>query len=388
MWVTYKLIMRVLISAESFLPRSNGVTNSVLRAAEYLTRNGHQVLIIASGEGPQDVDGVEVRRVPALALQTFAQIDIPGISRNSIVKIIKEFSPDIVHLASPFLLGEQVRKAAVICSVPVIANFQTDVSGFINFYGLTTAKSLIERRIRKIHNGSTITLAPSSDSENYLRSLGVNHIFRWGRGVDLKQFNPSWRSNSVRRSWGADAETCVIGFVGRLAPEKQVHKLAFLNDVGVLTGKKVKFVIVGDGPSRSALEKSFALALFLGHLSGDALSKAMASMDFLVTTGENETFCQVIQEAMAAGLPVVAPEIGGPRDLINPEITGLFYTPGDNFDIRKRVLSLVNFDQKRDQMSLAAFNSVQSRTWDSVCAELLGIYENVLADQRRSGQAS
>lgn len=380
--------MRILISAESFLPRSNGVTNSVLRAAEYLTRNGHQVLIIASGEGPQDVDGVEVRRVPALALQTFAQIDIPGISRNSIVKIIREFSPDIVHLASPFLLGEQVRKAAVICSVPVIANFQTDVSGFINFYGLTTAKSLIERRIRKIHNGSTITLAPSSDSENYLRSLGVNHIVRWGRGVDLKQFNPSWRSNSVRRSWGADAETCVIGFVGRLAPEKQVHKLAFLNDVGVLTGKKVKFVIVGDGPSRSALEKSFASALFLGHLSGDALSKAMASMDFLVTTGENETFCQVIQEAMAAGLPVVAPEIGGPRDLINPEITGLFYTPGDNFDIRKRVLSLVNFDQKRDQMSLAAFNSVQSRTWDSVCAELLGIYENVLADQRRSGQAS
>lgn len=380
--------MRVLISAESFLPRSNGVTNSVLRAAEYLTRNGHHVLIIASGEGPQDVDGVEVRRVPAIALQTFAQIDIPGISRNSIVKIIKEFSPDVIHLASPFLLGEQVRKAAVICSVPVIANFQTDVSGFINFYGLTTAKSLIERRIRKIHNGSTITLAPSSDSESYLQHLGVNHIIRWGRGVDLKQFNPSWRSNSVRRSWGADAGTCVIGFVGRLAPEKQVHKLAFLNDVGVLTGKKVKFVIVGDGPSRSALEKSFPTALFLGHLSGDALSKAMASMDLLVTTGENETFCQVIQEAMAAGLPVVAPEIGGPRDLVNPEITGLFYTPGDNFDIRKRVLSLVNFDQKRDQMSLAAFNSVQSRTWDSVCAELLGIYENVLANQRKSGQAS
>lgn len=380
--------MRVLISAESFLPRSNGVTNSVLRAAEYLTCNGHQVLIIASGEGPQDVDGVEVRRVPAIALQTFAQIDIPGISRNSIVKIIKEFSPDVIHLASPFLLGEQVRKAAVICSVPVIANFQTDVSGFINFYGLTTAKSLIERRIRKIHNGSTITLAPSSDSASYLKRLGVNHIVRWGRGVDLKQFNPSWRSNSVRRSWGADAGTCVIGFVGRLAPEKQVHKLAFLNDVGVLTGKKVKFVIVGDGPSRSALEKSFPTALFLGHLSGDALSKAMASMDLLVTTGENETFCQVIQEAMAAGLPVVAPEIGGPRDLVNPEITGLFYTPGDNFDIRKRVLSLVNFDQKRDQMSLAAFNSVQSRTWDSVCAELLGIYENVLANQRKSGQAS
>ena len=181
--------MRVLISAESFLPRSNGVTNSVLRAADYLTRNGHQVLIIASGEGPSEVNGVEVRRVPALALQTFAQIDIPGISRNSIVKIICEFSPNIVHLASPFLLGEQVRKAAISCSVRVVANFQTDFSGFINFYGLDTAKSLVERRIRKIHNGSTVTLAPSSDTENYLRGIGIKDILRWGCCVDLKQFN-------------------------------------------------------------------------------------------------------------------------------------------------------------------------------------------------------
>jgi phosphatidylinositol alpha 1,6-mannosyltransferase len=180
----------------------------------------------------------------------------------------------------------------------------------------------------------------------------------------------------------------VIGFVGRLAPEKQVHKLAFLKDVGVLTGKKVKFVIVGDGPSRSALEKSFSTALFLGHLSGHALSKAMASMDLLVTTGENETFCQVIQEAMAAGLPVIAPEIGGPRDLINPEVTGLFYTPGEELDIRKRVLTLLNFPEKREQMSLAAFNSVQDRTWDSVCADLVEIYENVLNAQVRSGRAS
>jgi phosphatidylinositol alpha 1,6-mannosyltransferase len=364
------------------------VTNSVLRAADYLTRNGHQVLIIASGEGPSEVNGVAVRRVPALALQSFAQIDIPGISRSSIVKIIREFAPDIVHLASPFLLGEQVRKAAITCSVPVVANFQTDVSGFINFYGLTTAKSFVERRIRRIHNGSTITLAPSSDTERYLREIGIKGIHRWGRGVDLKQFNPGWRSNSLRRSWGADSETCVIGFVGRLAPEKQVHKLAFLKDVGVLTGKKVKFVIVGDGPSRSALEKSFSTALFLGHLSGHALSKAMASMDLLVTTGENETFCQVIQEAMAAGLPVIAPEIGGPRDLINPEVTGLFYTPGEELDIRKRVLTLVNFPEKREQMSLAAFNSVQDRTWDSVCADLVEIYENVLNAQVRSGRAS
>jgi phosphatidylinositol alpha 1,6-mannosyltransferase len=253
--------------------------------------------------------------------------------------------------------------------IPVVANFQTDVSGFINFYRLTTAKNLVERRLKKIHTGSTITLAPSTDSENYLKGLGIENIHRWGRGVDLKQFHPKWRSKTLRKSWGADSQTCVIGFVGRLAPEKQVHKLANLSDIGELTGKKVVQVIVGDGPSRAMLEKALPSAIFLGHQSGESLSKAMASMDLLVTTGENETFCQVIQEAMAAGL---------------------FYTPGDDFHIRKRVLTLVNFEDMRLEMGRNAFATVQTRTWSAVCSELFALYTEVLAARKdkQQGHAS
>jgi phosphatidylinositol alpha 1,6-mannosyltransferase len=178
----------------------------------------------------------------------------------------------------------------------------------------------------------------------------------------------------------------VIGFVGRLAPEKQVHKLANLNDIGELTGKKVVQVIVGDGPSRSMLEKALPNAIFLGHQSGESLSKAMASMDLLVTTGENETFCQVIQEAMAAGLPVIAPEIGGPRDLITPGHNGLFYTPGDDFHIRKRVLTLVNFEDMRLEMGRNAFATVQTRTWSAICSELFDLYTEVLASRKAKQQ--
>lgn len=342
--------------------------------------------IIAPGEGPDSVDGIQITRVPALALHSFAQVDIPSISTKTVINLIREFSPDIIHLASPFLLGEQVRKSAVIFDIPVVANYQTDVSGFINFYRLTTAKNLVERRLKKIHAGSTITLAPSTDSENYLKSLGIQNIHRWGRGVDLKQFHPKWRSKSLRKSWGADANTCVIGFVGRLAPEKQVHKLAHLSDIGELTGKNVVQVIVGDGPSRAMLEKALPNAIFVGHQSGELLSKAIASMDLLVTTGENETFCQVIQEAMAAGLPVIAPEIGGPRDLITSGHNGLFYTPGDDFHIRKRVLTLVNFEDLRREMGQNAFTTVQTRTWDAVCAELFDLYSQVLAGRENQSQ--
>jgi phosphatidylinositol alpha 1,6-mannosyltransferase len=108
----------------------------------------------------------------------------------------------------------------------------------------------------------------------------------------------------------------------------------------------------------------------------------------LITTGENETFCQVIQEAMAAGLPVIAPEIGGPKDLIDHGNTGLFYKPSDNFDIRKKVLQLVNDNELRAQMSKNAFAKVQSRTWSKVCSELFEIYEQTLLESKSEGFAS
>jgi phosphatidylinositol alpha 1,6-mannosyltransferase len=370
--------MRVLISAESFLPRSNGVTNSVLRVSRYLKAQGHDVLVLASGDGPARVEEIEVRRIPALALKRIAQVDIPRVKVKTLIPVLEEFKPDIIYLASPFLLGEQVRKAAVRCNIPVIANYQTDVSGFIDFYGLNTAKTIVEKRLKKIHKGSTLTVAPSSDSIAFLHSLGIENVRYWGRGVDLEQFNPQWRSEKLRKYWGADSQTLVIGFVGRLAPEKQVHKLASIGDVGVLAGKKILQVIVGDGPTRDSLEKSLPKAIFTGHLSGKELSKAVASMDLLITTGENETFCQVIQEAMAAGMAVVAPNAGGPKDLIIDGVDGFLYEPGENLDIRKKVLRAIFDREQLEQMSHAAFEKVQGKTWDHVCNQLVQIFIEVI----------
>ena len=369
--------MRVLISAESFLPRSNGVTNSVLRVSRYLKSQGHEVLIIASGDGPSRVEEIEIRRVPALALKRIAQVDIPRVKVKTLIPILEEFNPDIIYLASPFLLGEQVRKAGIRCGIPVIANYQTDVSGFIDFYGLNTAKTIVEKRLKKIHKGSTLTLAPSTESISFLRSLGIENVRHWGRGVDLEQFNPAWRSEKLRKYWGADSDTLIIGFVGRLAPEKQVHKLASISDVGLLAGKQILQVIVGEGPTRETLEKSLPKAVFTGHLNGKELSKAVASMDLLITTGENETFCQVIQEAMAAGLAVIAPNAGGPKDLISDGVDGFLYEPGENLDIRKKVLRAIFDREQLEKMSLAAYSKVQGKTWDQVCHQLLSIFSEV-----------
>ena len=366
--------MRILISAESFFPRSNGVTNSVIRSARFLKNNEHEVLILAQGDGPRFVDGHEVLRVPALSLHKYATVDFPVVSQKRLTSIIEEFDPDVIHLASPFFLGHQVRKVGNELSIPVVAVYQTDVSGFASFYRLNILRSYGDIKIRKIHSKSDLNLVPSSASENYLSSLGVENIKRWTRGVDIDSFNPKWRSDELRKKWGNEI---VIGYVGRLAPEKQVEKLTSLSDINA------KLVVVGDGPSRTELERALPNAIFTGHKSGEELSRVMASFDILVTTGEHETFCQVIQEGMESGLPVVAPNIGGPVDLITNGVDGFLTTPGDPIDLKNKVNWLISNQSERSLMGLTAYNKVQGKTWDSVCAELLEHYKSVAFERVR-----
>jgi len=376
--------MKILISAESFLPRSNGVTNSVTRAMRFLKNAGHTVTVVAPGDGPEYVEDQRVIRIPALSLKSRATVDIAAVGVRRILKVLDEFEPDIVHLASPFFLGEQVRKAARMRHIPVVAVYQTDVSGFAGFYGLNLVKNIGEVRVRKIHGGVDLNLVPSSASEAFLNSLGITNCARWGRGVDTSIFNPNQRSRDLRKRWGARKETFVIGYVGRLAPEKQIVRIAFLEDVGILAGVNCKLVVIGDGPSREALQAKLPSALFTGNLSGHDLGSAMASLDLLVTTGEHETFCQVIQEGMASGIPVISPRVGGPLDLIEEGVTGMFYEPGDGFDLRRKVLALLANRDIAEAMGKRGFKKVGKNTWEAICAQLEGYYYSVLRSKDES----
>lgn len=376
--------MRVLISAESFLPRSNGVTNSVIQVLKYLRDRGNDVLILAAGNGPTIVEGFPVIRFSAISVNSIAQVDIPTISLRRLEKIIREFNPDIAHLASPFFLGERVGKVTKELGIPTVAIYQTDVTGFSNFYGLSTMNSLSETLVKKIHKRVDLTLAPSSHSIDYLKELKIEGIAKWGRGVDVEQFNPNRRSQTLRKSWGAKADTVVIGYVGRLAPEKQISKLNYLDQLGNITATKVKLVIIGDGPSRDKLGELLPDAHFTGILKGDDLGAAMASLDILISTGENETFCQVVQEAMAAGVPVVAPGIGGPVDLVQHGQTGYLYNPGSISSMRECVLLLLANKELRNKFAKNAHIMVQNRTWSNLVAQLVDYYQSLRVSKQES----
>ena len=367
--------MRVAIVAESFLPNVNGVTNSVLRVMEHLRLHGHEVLVIAPdsprGEPRADRvhDGVRIHRVPSRMFPMITSLPL-GIPRPRMVSVLKGFDADIVHLASPALLGWGGMQAARYLGLPTVAIFQTDVAGFAESYGMGFTARAAWAWTRMVHSRVDRTLAPSTSAMESLVAHRIPRVHKWARGVDIGGFAPSARDERLRRQWSPDGKP-IVGFVGRLAPEKHVERLA------VLAGRDdLQLVIVGDGVDRAKLESVLPKAVFTGALYGEQLAAAYASMDVFVHPGEHETFCQAVQEAMASGLPVIAPDAGGPRDLVAPMHTGLLL-PVAAFEDRLST-SVDHLLAERQRYSVAARRSVLGRTWPAICDELIGHYESVL----------
>lgn len=375
--------MRVAVVTESFLPTVNGVTNSVCKVLDHLERRGHEAIVITpAAESPKSYGPFRVHQVPAFAYRQFPV----GLPSPQVQRLIDDFAPDVVHAASPFLLGGQALFAAKLRRIPSIAIFQTDVAGYTKRNNLRAMEDFAWWMIRLIHNTADRTLAPSSTSIADLEDAGIGPLDMWGRGVDLERYHPrnklTGTSERLRKRLGA-GENVIVGYVGRIAPEKQLERLAALRGL-----EGVQLVVVGDGPSMGSIERTLKgmPVHFAGRLSGADLAHAYASFDVFVHTGTEETFGQTVQEAHASGLPVVAPYAGGPIDLIEHGVDGFLFdprSPGDA-DLRGWVQRLVEQPELRARMGEAGRRRVRNRSWESICDELLGHYEAVIAEHAAS----
>jgi len=360
-------VLRVAVVTESFLPSVNGVTNSVVQITSELARRGHQCLIVAPGPGPDRFESIPVLRIRGLDLPKTADLRVAAISPR-LTRALEAFGPDVVHAAAPVALGAAGLRSARGLGVPSVAVYQTDLAGFAARHGLGAASGMIWRWMSRVHQRASLTLAPSSAAVEDLRRLGVERIRRWARGVDIERFNQRHRCHQLRSSLAPRGEV-VVGYVGRLCREKQVHLLAPLASL-----HGVRVVIVGDGSERARLQHMLPTAIFTGMLGGAELSRYMASLDIFVHAGVNETFCQAIQEAMAAGVAVVAPAAGGPLDLVQHGTTGLLWHHDSPDSLVEAVRELVADEDRRTAMGHAARRAVSWRTWPLMVDELVGHY--------------
>ncbi|RCV51114.1 glycosyltransferase family 4 protein, partial [Marinitenerispora sediminis] len=364
--------LRVALVAESFLPQVNGVSNSVCRVAEHLAERGHRAVILAPGTGPTSYAGFPVLRLPSVPLPGYRTFPVGVPAPRLVSALLRGFAPDVVHLASPALLGHAAVVAAQRWAWPTVAAFQTDLAGFARRHGIPRT-DLIWSYLQRLHAAVDRTLAPSSATLRDLADRGFPRLGLWPRGVDGERFHPRHRDPELRRRLAPGGEL-LVGYVGRLSKEKRVDLLAH---VAGLPG--VRLVVVGDGPERGRLERALPGARFLGLLTGAELSRAYAALDVFVHTGADETFCQAVQEALASGVPVVAPAAGGPLDLVAPGRNGLLF-PADAADgPREAVRRLAEEVELRRRLAAAARGSVRERTWESVNDLLLGHYQAVIA---------
>lgn len=383
--------MRVAMVTESFLPTLNGVTTSVCRVAQSLRALGHEAMIIAPGPAPATFEGFAVRGLPSVTVRQFPT----GVPTPALRRTLEEFEPDVIHAASPFVLGARALQLADRTRTPAVAIYQTDMPSYLQQHGPgrlgSGAANAAWRWIRRMHAHADLTLAPSKPTLAELRRHGVPRTDLWARGVDTSLFSARWRTDpgtaELRRALAPGGEV-LLGYVGRLAPEKELWRLT---EVAQIPGTRL--VIVGDGPSRAQVGAQLTEAVaampgrpnrspvFLGRRSGDDLARSYAAFDVFVHTGTRETFGQTLQEAAASGLPVVAPARGGPLDIVDHGATGLLFDPDRPGSLHDHVDALVGDPEWRSVMGDNAERAVRGRSWESLTEQLVGHY-NAARDVR------
>lgn len=365
--------LRVAVVTESFLPSVNGVARSVAEIAGQLSRRGCEVLIVAPSPGPDRFGDVPVQRVASMPLPWCREFPV-GMPGRTLRRALQDFAPDVLHLASPIVLGARAAAIAADAGLPAVAVYQTDVAGFATQYGLGRASPWLWRWLRRVHNQARRTLAPSRAAVADLRRHGVRQVHRWVRGVDTDAFHPRHRT----RPPTGQVEQVRVGYVGRLTAEKRVDRLAALSG---LPG--IEVVVIGEGSERTRLQAALPGAHFTGQLGGRELSQAYAELDLFVHTGTHETFCQAAQEALASGVPVLSPAAGGLLDLVRHGRTGWFWDPADLTTLQHAVRRLTTDAALRARQSAAGRAQVAGRGWSAITDELVGHYLDVLPPDHR-----
>lgn len=368
--------MRIALLTETFLPKFDGVVKSLCHLLDHLEDLGHESLLLAPEGSPPQYAATPIVQMKSQRLSFYPEFRLV-LPIQDIAPALDTFSPELIHLVSPFSLGYLGVKYAQRKGIPLVASYQTDLPGYMKQWGVGFLSPSVEKYLYWLHEQAQLNLAPSRVTQKELIDKGYPNVKLWTRGIDTQLYNPN-KYDSAMRDFLSDGDpySPLLLYVGRLSREKRVEMLRPVMDAI----PKARLVIVGDGPYRSHLEDTFnkTNTHFAGYLFGEELARAYASADIFVFTGANETFGNVVLEAMASGLPVIAPRSGGVMDMVLPYETGLLYDVDDQAGLNNSVQQLIVSRGLRKQMSSAAEQLATRFSWEEILNQLIQDYETVI----------
>lgn len=360
---------------EAFLPKVDGVSKTTYLTVRYLQETGREVLIFAPDTSIPHVGESEVVPLPSFSMPAAEETRV-ALPNPVVARRISEFQPDLIHLCSPAGFSVSGMAMGRHLNIPVVANYQTDLPGYAAHYGAHLLEAPTRLWLRYLHNGCHINLVPTSKTKAELETHGYKRLRVWGRGVNIERFHPNKATPEMRQRLlnGRDPDSLIVIYVGRLANEKRVD---LLHEVAKLPG--VSLTIVGDGARREELETLFSDTdtHFTGYLFGDELSQAFASADVFIFPGPQETFGQVVQEAMASGLPSVVTCKGGVSAVNIDGVTGITVAH-NTAAFAQAVQTLVENPDMRRTMATNARAEAERRPWSALMSQLETYYHEAV----------
>lgn len=374
--------LRVALFTDTYAPQLNGVTRTLERLVHAVESRGGAVRVYTVDD-PGAVPDARVVRYPSNAFWAYPQLRIAVPRRRDVLADVAAWEPTLAHVTTPFGVGLAGRHAARTLGIPLVSSYHTSFGEYLRHYGLQALDGIAWPFLRWFHDGGLRTLAPSRAVAAELRAQGFQRVGVWGRGVDPQRFHPRFRSATMRREMGAGPDDLVVAYVGRIAPEKGVRDA--LSAMREVTARRpdVRFAIAGDGPDEAHCRRIAAPGTwFAGALHGERLAAFYASADAFVFPSTTETFGNVVLEAMASGLPVIAPDVGATLELADARSAALF-RGGDATALRDAVLAVLADAPRRAALRDAGLAVAATRSWDAIWDGLLAEYRALSSPARR-----
>ena len=365
---------------ETFAPQINGVSRALEQLRRHLIGRGDVVQLIQPDYGGP-IDREHDHHTRAIPLPFYRDLYLPVPPFHRVHQAIDAFRPDLIHIATPALLGLSALRHARRRAIPAVSSFHTNFDQYAACYGVGWTAGAIRRYLRWFHNQTLETHVPSIAAMERLERLGFKRLALWPRGVDSALFRPDRRNRfAIRRAFGWSPDDLVITHVGRLAREKNVGFLASALRIVAASRPGVRLLLVGDGPSRGEMEKRLgSLARFVGCRIGEDLADHYAAGDLFAFASRTETFGNVALEAMASGLPVVAVRAGGVADIVDHGATGLLVEPDASpRTFAETLVRLADDAEERRAMGRTARGFAESQSWSAVMEDLRSSYSRVV----------
>lgn len=373
--------MRICLVSETWSPDINGVAHTLAQLSRELLVRGFTLQLIrpepgGTQQGLCRAPGMQAElQVRGIRLPGYREVRIGMAATRRIQQLWQKQRPDVVYIATQGPLGWSARRAARRLSIPVVAGWHTNFDHYCRDYGAPWLAAPLMQMLRAFHNGCAATLIPTRQQADVLADQGFQRLSVMGRGIDGAHFSPDLRDDALRRYWGAGEHQSVALYVGRLASEKNLDLLCDSVEAMQQARPDMIHVVVGDGPARGAMEAALPGAHFTGFLPSDDLARHYASADIFLFPSLSETWGNVVPEAMASGLAVLAYRHAAAAELITSGVDGMTVPQGDKTAFRDAAVQLCQHPAVCSRLGRAARRRALGCRWPAITDTFLSVLE-------------